>query len=218
MNTLEEMLYPSPHFSEMKKQSKVKHPYSHGLYLSINHNCKREEEVSKQYHRIYRIVFSTFTGKVLIPQDIRTEHKIPTTKKAKELLRRNIPLMTSALHKFPYEKKYSNGDVVQSHYFHSHHYLYRMENLMPKSVREMNKKVEELRLHIQEYISTTSSKHLLVKVQAVGQGENINDRVTDETLYDYLKSASGNQNNLMTYFKNKSVLPVETDLSYTYTD
>jgi len=52
----------------------------------------------------------------------------------------------------------------------------------------------------------------------VGQGENTNDRVTDETLYDYLKSASGNQNNLMTYFKNKSVLPVETDLSYTYTD
>ena len=217
-NPLEELLYSSSPFDKLKEKSKKQkqHPYQYGLYLSINHNTESEYEVFKQYDKIYRIFFSNATDLVIHPSDVHTLTSIPREKKVEELMRRNIPLMTSSLHKFEYKKKLSDGRIKRGFYFHSHHHFYDVRPIMRADIKS---KIEDLRKYIQEYIPTTSQRHLLVKVQPTGGGNNINDRIDRESYYEYLNTPVDSLNrNLITYFTTQSPVQCDSSLRFTYTD
>lgn len=222
-NPLEELLYPSSsgfaHLKETSNRQNKQHPYVHGLYLSINHNCKTDSEIKRQYDRIYRIVFSTLTGQVLIPSEVKTTPSLPREKVIKRLLKRNIPVMTSSVSKYSYEKKYSDGQKRTGFYYHSHHHFYRIHNLLPKGGVELIDKLEELKVHIQQYIPSTNQKYQLVKIQPCGHGTNVNDRITDQTYYQYLKTdPTSDTKNLLSYFINKSPIQTDTSLRFTFTE
>jgi len=221
-NALEELLYTESSFARMKeasKQERRQHPYLYGMYLSINHNAKNESEIIRQYEKIYRIVYSTLTRRVLNPKEVITKESLIREKEVKALLRRNIPLMTSSIHKFEAKtKKYSDGRRSQGFYYHSHHHFYRISNLLPKSSTEMIDVVSDLRIHLQQYIPTTNQRHLLVKVQPTGTGGNINDRINDSSYYEYLKTdPTTDKRNLLNYFQSQSPLQCDSSLRFTFT-
>jgi len=217
-NALEELLYSSTsNFSNLKNNKLIlPHRYSYGMYLSINHNCSYNKIVS-QYDRIYRIVFSTLTNKVLIPSEIVTKSSTPQKKLVTKLLGRNIPIMTSSISKFSYRKNRPDGRVEEGFYHHSHHHFYKVHNLMPNNKVEMMDKINELKDHLQKYIPTTNKKHCLIKIQPCGTGSNIDDRIDEKSYYDYLNTDPyGAKKNLLTYFRTQSPVQCDTSLRFTY--
>ena len=181
---IEELL--SPNKSLCTNQKLLSHPYERGMLISISNYRMNWEDITKQYKRIYQLIFFNLTNQKISRDHIRKVIIIPARESIQELVYRKTPIVVCGIH------DYKKEDQCKQ-YQHSHFYVYNVHHYLPKESLALKSRLDQLwsMLSCKRYTNSKYKKKDIIRITPVGNGKYLHtENISPTSLYDYLISPS----------------------------
>tara|TARA_B100000073_G_C23736271_1_gene572263 strand:+ start:303 stop:977 length:675 start_codon:yes stop_codon:yes gene_type:complete len=218
INALESLLYPS---TAENTRTQVNHPYSKGMFISINNHKCTSGDLFSLYAKQYQTLVYGLTRENISRECIKVSAgRLPRRDVVMDLVNKKYLLVVAGIHDYKPLDKRGRGSRRNYEYQHTHFYVYGSHHYLPSNESALRDKEDHLARLLQRNTNTTNQKHRLIKILPVGTGKYLySDRVTPTSLYEYLQSPTTDpsRQNVINYIaRNKNNPTVQYPLTYIY--